>query len=90
METTAKRYKIPQDMLMDILRILFSNNIRHKIEGIKQKDNIIILQVYFTDNEPIKNAKKNIEGILQDYSEYMKGLLGDDILFMDEETDEQD
>jgi len=87
-KANVKRYKIPQDVLMDILRILFGNKIKHKIEGIKEKENIIILQVYFTDSDNSTSAQENIEGILKDYSEYMKGLLSDSTLFMDEE--EQD
>ena len=86
-QAIVKRYKIPQDLLMDILRILFGNNIRHKIEGIKEKENIIILQVHFTGTGNNINAQENIEGILTDYSEYMKGLISDDTLFMDEEED---
>ncbi|MHB8261011.1 MAG: hypothetical protein ACYDCN_05305 [Bacteroidia bacterium] len=84
-QANVKRYKIPQDVFMDILRILFGNNIKHKIEGIKEKENIILLQVYFTNNQNGENAERNVEGILKDYSEYMKGLLNDSTLFMDEE-----
>ncbi len=81
----TKRYKVPQDILMDILRILFGNKIKHRIEGIKEKENIIILQVNFTNTDNNLNAQENIEGILKDYSDYMKGLLSDSTLFMDED-----
>lgn len=89
MENTAiiKHYKIPQDILMDILRILFGNKIKHRIEGIKEKENIIILQVDFMDTKNHVTAQENIEEILTDYSEYMKELLGDSTLFMDEEDE---
>lgn len=86
-QANIKRYKIPQDILFDILRIVFKNNIKHKIEGIKEKENIIILQVHFRDTDNNKNAQENIEGILTDYCQYMKGLISDDTLFMDEEED---
>ncbi len=87
--TLTKRYKIPQDVLMDILRILFANTIKHKIEGIREKENSILLAVNFTDKVPKHTqAKENIENILTDYSHYMKGLLEDGTLFMDE--DEED
>jgi hypothetical protein len=86
----VKHYKIPQDLLMDILRILFNNNIKHKIDGIKERENIILLSVHFSENvDKHEEAEENIKSILQDYSDYMKGLLGDNILFMDEEEDEQ-
>lgn len=87
----VQRYKIPEDLLMDILRILFGNNIKHKIIGIQERQNIVLLNVYF-DLNSIKNreAKENMEGILTDYSEYMKGLLGDTILMLDEDDDENE
>ena len=84
----TKRYKVPQDILMDILRILFGNKIKHRIEGIKEKENIIILQVNFTNSNNNMNAQENIEGILKDYSDYMKGLLSDSTLFMDEKEED--
>lgn len=86
-QAIVKRYKIPQDLLMDILRIVFKNNIKHKLEGIKEKENIIVLQVHFTGTDNNKNAQENIEGILTDYCEYMKGLISGDALFMDEQED---
>ena len=81
-----KRYKVPEDLLMDILRILFKNNIKHKITGVQERQNIVLINVNF-DLNSIKNreAKENMEGILTDYSEYMKGLLGDTVLMLDEE-----
>lgn len=87
----VKRYKIPEDLLMDILRILFGNNIKHKIIGIQQLQNSVLLNVNF-DLNSIKNreAKENMEGILSDYSEYMKGLLGDTVLMLDEEDEENE
>ena len=87
----VKRYKIPEDLLMDILRILFGNNIKHKIIGIQERQNIVLLNINF-DLNSVKNkeAKENIEGILTDYSEYMKGLLGDTVLMLDEEDDENE
>lgn len=86
-----KRYKVPEDIFMDILRILFKNNIKHKLTGIQERQNIVLLNVNF-DLNSIKNreAKENIESILVDYSEYMKGLLGDTVLMLDEEDEENE
>ena len=86
-KANIKTYKVPQDLLMDILRILFGNKIKHKIEGIKEKENTIILQVYFTSNSNSVNAQENIEDVLNDYNEYMKELLSDGTLFIDGEED---
>ncbi len=82
-----KKYRVPQDVLMDILRILFGNQIKHQIMGIKEKENIIILQVYFTDTVNNVKAEENIEEILKDCSHYLKDFLSDNTLFMDEEED---
>ncbi|MBK7310124.1 MAG: hypothetical protein IPI93_04865 [Sphingobacteriaceae bacterium] len=87
----VKRYKIPEDLLMDILRILFGNNIKHKIIGIQQRQNMVLLNVNFDLNTIMnREAKENMEGILTDYSEYMKGLLGDTVLMLDEEDEEKE
>ena len=87
----VKRYKIPEDLLMDILRILFGNNIKHKIIGIQQRQNMVLLNVNFDLNTIMnREAKENMEGILSDYCEYMKGLLGDTVLMLDEENDENE
>lgn len=86
---TIKHYKIPLDVLMDILRILFGNKIKHKIIGIRERENMIILQAQFQITDNNISAEENIEGILKDYSEYMKGILGDQTLFMDEEDENQ-
>lgn len=82
-----KKYRVPQDVLMDILRILFGNQIKHRIEGIKERENIIILQVYFTDTINNVKAEENIEEILNDCSHYMKDFLTDSKVFMDEEEE---
>jgi hypothetical protein len=84
--TNIKRYKVPQDVLMDILRILFRNNIKHQITGIQERENIILIQVHFKSDKN-NEAKENIAAILEDYSEYMKGLLGDTVLMLDEDED---
>ncbi|MBK6836262.1 MAG: hypothetical protein IPG89_19180 [Bacteroidetes bacterium] len=48
--------KVPEDLLMDILRILFGNNIKHKIIGIQERQNIVLLNVNF-DLNSLKNKK---------------------------------
>lgn len=83
-----KKYRVPQDVLMDILRILFGNQIKHKIEGIKERENIIILKVYFTDTVNNVHAEENIEELLNEYTLYMKDFLNDRTLFMDDEEEE--
>lgn len=87
----VKHYKIPEDLLMDILRILFKNNIKHKITGIQEQQNSVLLNVNFDLNSnKNREAKENMEGILTDYTEYMKGLLGDTVLMLDEVDEENE
>ena len=88
--TQINRYKIPQDVLMDILRILFGNNIKHQITGIKERENIVLMSVHFKEDiYKHCEAEENIEAILKDYSEYMKGLMGNTTLFMAEEKEQE-
>ena len=83
--TDSKRYKIPQDVLMDILRVLFRAGIKHKITGIREKENIILLQANYINSKVHRQAQQNLESILQEYMEYMEGMMNDKTLFMDEE-----
>ena len=86
--TNIKRYKVPQDILMDILRILFKNNIKHQITGIQERENIILLNVHLKQNNiKSEEAQENISSILEDYSQYMKGLLGDTMLVLDDDEE---
>lgn len=87
---TKASYRITADLLMDILRILITNKIKYKIEGIKERENIVLFQVSYPDTKIGKGAQDNIETILQDYSEYMNGMLGNNDLFIYSEEDEND
>lgn len=70
----ARTYAIPMDMLMDILRIVFKNELPNHIEGINVKENIIRLNVKFPANHPFgKETKENIETLLADYGYYANG-----------------
>ncbi|MBI2722213.1 MAG: hypothetical protein HYX39_08560 [Bacteroidetes bacterium] len=83
-------YRIPADILMDVLRILFANKIKHRIEGIKEKENIALFQMNYPDTKIGIGAQDNIESILQDYSEYMEGLLGNNELIVYSENEDED
>lgn len=87
METSNKRYRVPQDLLMDIMRVLFSAKLRHKIIGIKARENVILLQVECSSTRVHQQAVQNLEEMLQEYSEYMDGMMGNHTLFMDEENE---
>jgi hypothetical protein len=83
--TEIKRYRVPQDMFFDILRILFRSKMRYRIEGIMERENIIQLQVHpKEDSENHESAIENIEELLSGYGEALNGMLGTDSLFMEE------
>lgn len=85
----VKTYKVPQDVISDILRILFKNEIKHKIKSVQPDDNIITVEVDYYSirrNEP----RQNIETILDDYREFMKDIIGDAILNMVGSNDEEE
>ncbi len=88
-ENVVASYRITEDLLMDVLRILITNKIKYKIEGIKERENIILFQVHYTDTKVGKGAQDNIEAMLEDYTEYMKGMLGDNNLIVYSEDEDE-
>ena len=67
-----KSYTIPLDLLLDILKILLSNNISYHIESINENESNLLMQLRFnpsiTNN---KKAKENIESFLTDYEYFL-------------------
>ena len=49
----VNRYKVPQDLVLDILRILFGNKIKHQITGVKERENFILLTVFYDKTKNI-------------------------------------
>ncbi len=85
----VKTYKVPQDLISDILRILFANNVKHKIKSVQPIDNIISVEVDYNSTKKAE-PRRNIETILEDYREYMKDVLGDAILNQLDWSEEED
>ncbi|MFI5151457.1 MAG: hypothetical protein ACHQRM_17145 [Bacteroidia bacterium] len=88
MENTIeiKRYRVPQDLFFDILRIVLRSKMRYRIEGIKGKENIIQLQVHMdSDYENHELGIENIEDLLNGYGKTLSGMYGADSLFIDGE-----
>lgn len=82
----TKRYRIPQDLIADILRTLFRSKVRHKIIGVKERENVVILELFYSSANTIQmQARMTVEDSLLEYMEYMEGLMSDETLFMDED-----
>lgn len=73
-QQTERMFIVPIDVLMDILRIIMKNGLRHHIEGINNKENTILIRV-FTNPKSLysKNAIQNIAQIVSDYGYYLNG-----------------
>jgi hypothetical protein len=70
----VKTFAIPSDMLMDILQIVLRNELPNRNKGINVKENVLWLSVKFpSDNPNSKDAKRNIESLLNDYGLYANG-----------------
>ena len=70
----SKIYSVPLDMLMDVLRILFENNVPNRITGISVKDNLLWLDVKLSPDHPYrKDIMSNIDALLSDYLFYLNG-----------------
>lgn len=84
-----QKYKIPQDIFMDIMRILFRNKVNYTITGIKEKENSLFLSVDYTALKMASEVQENIEIILEEYCEYMKGIISDSTLRMDADREDE-
>jgi hypothetical protein len=70
-----KTAEIPQDLFFDVLRILTGNNIRFRIAGIKENENVVLIE--FLLDPAIANhelALKNIQKLLSAYNYFTEGL----------------
>jgi hypothetical protein len=71
---TGRLFIVPMDVMMDILRIILKNGLRHHIEGINEKENTILIRVFPNVNSLYgKEAVRNIAEILTDYGYYLTG-----------------
>jgi hypothetical protein len=72
-------YKVPQDLICDVMRVLFENDIKHKILSVHPEDNICSVKIDYSgcvDTEP----RQHIETVLEDYKLYMRDVIGDAII----------
>ena len=65
-------YTISMDILLDVLKIIFQNNIPHKIKAALENDNSIVMNLSF---DPLirfhAEAKENIETFISDYRHFL-------------------
>jgi DNA-directed RNA polymerase subunit L len=86
---SIKAYKVPQDVISDVFRILFKYEVKYKIRSVQSNENIIKIEVDYTRQKNV-NAQENIETILDDYREFMKDIVGDFIDTLEDEDDLED
>lgn len=71
---TGRLFIVPLDVLMDILRIILKNGLRHHIEGINEKENTILIRVFPNANSlHSKDAIRTIAEIVTDHGYYLTG-----------------
>lgn len=84
-----KHYRIPQDILLDVLRLMFQVRIKHNIVGVKLKENLAVIKVEFNPQRASHTfARKDLESMLEEYEKYMRGLLSDSLIYKQEEEPE--
>ena len=67
----AKSHTVPVDVLMDVLSILFNNDIPFQVEGINQDEQSLLIRT--NTNAKLSREKKaleNIKTLVSDYSYY--------------------
>lgn len=82
--TTSGSHTIPMDVFMDIARILLSNAVTWRVEGINEKENSLLIQVSIQpDSSRHRKAMENMQTILSDYGYYLKGSPGENAIQFD-------
>ncbi len=86
--TITKRYKIPQDLVMDIFRLVISNKVKYSIDGVMEKENALIMELSFVKGTyKSAEAKENIESMLKEYKDYLNDTNGDSLIDSEEENE---
>lgn len=86
--TITKRYKIPQDLVMDIFRLVISNKVKYSIAGVMEKENALIMELSFVKGTyKSAEAKDNIETMLKEYKDYLNDTNGDSLIDSEEENE---
>lgn len=69
--TQTKSHTVPVDLLMDVLTILFNNDIPFHVEGINEHENSLIIKTN-TSAKQIRHKKalENIKELTADYTYY--------------------
>ena len=71
--TQAKSHTVPVDVLMDVLGILFNNDIPFLVDGINEHENTLLIRT--TTNAKLtrhKKALENLKTLVSDYSYYRR------------------
>ena len=71
--TQAKSHTVPVDVLMDVLGILFNNDIPFLVDGINEHENTLLIRT--TTNDKLtrhKKALENLKTLVSDYSYYRR------------------
>jgi len=91
MTTANLTYKVPQDVAYDVLRSIIKNKVAYSIIGIREKENIMLLQIDVNSSKYGSRVKDGIETILNDYKDYMKDIVPDPLIVSgDDEDDDND
>ena len=78
MNVPVKTISVPLDMLLDILEILYRNDVPNRINSINADDRILWLDVKLaTDHPKRKDIVSNIDALLGDYHIYVNGNADD-------------
>ena len=68
---TKEVFVVPLDVLLDVVQIILSNNLKYAIEDMKRAKNAIVLELEFEPRHD--KAQQNIQEILDDYNYYRYG-----------------
>lgn len=70
-EITEESFKVPTDMMMDVLFIIVKENLKHEIIEVLPNRNLIVIAVsYDKKSSRHLNVVSNIQSHIADYNQY--------------------
>lgn len=79
-KNNVRSFPVPLELMMDVLKIILTNDLPNQIIGLNIMGNAVWLKVQFPAGHPYsEDARKNIETLLSDYG-YFTGCAPDQTL----------
>jgi hypothetical protein len=70
-EITEETFKIPLDMMIDILAIIVQEELKHEVIKVVQSRSLIVVAVSYNKNSlKVQKVMQNIQSLISDYEHF--------------------